>query len=381
MVAWPILAAREAGAGRVAVIVSPDRDISAGLPAGTETVDQPQADGTGGAIRAALDDRRDAETVVVLSGDHPADLRRADRARCSTPTATRRRGDGDDRRARRPRRYGRVVRDADGEFERIVEAKTRGDATPEELAISEVNTGTYVFDAEPLAEALEPALQRQRPGRVLPRRRAAAAPRRGAARRRPHRRRRRRQPRRQQPRRPRPRQRRGPPPDPRAPHARRRHDHRPRRDLDRRRRRIAADATIEPGTTLRGATEIGAGSVVGPHTTLIDTKLGERVAVPHSYLVECEVLDGCSVGPFAYIRPRPCSREGRQGGRFVEIKNSEVGAGPRCPTSPTSATPRSAPDTNLGAGTITANYDGFRKHRTVIGDTAGSALTRCSSPR
>ena len=71
MVAWPVLAAREAGADRVAVIVTPERDLTAGLPEGTETVVQPEADGTGGAIRAAHDLVRDSETVVVLSGDHP----------------------------------------------------------------------------------------------------------------------------------------------------------------------------------------------------------------------------------------------------------------------------------------------------------------------
>ncbi len=77
---------------------------------------------------------------------------------------------------------------------------------------------------------------------------------------------------------------------------------------------IAADARIEPGTSLRGATAIGAGSIVGPLSTLIDTRLGEDVAVPHSYLVECDVLDGCSVGPFAYLRPGAQLERGRQGG-------------------------------------------------------------------
>src|SRR5262249_32688910 len=71
MVAWPILAAREAGAGEVAVIVSPGNDISAALPDGTETVEQPQPDGTGGAIRAALPLIERSETVLVLSGDVP----------------------------------------------------------------------------------------------------------------------------------------------------------------------------------------------------------------------------------------------------------------------------------------------------------------------
>src|SRR5215208_1260722 len=71
MVAWPILAARQAGADRICVIVSPDRDISAALPNGTETIVQPEADGTGGALRAATDVVRASDTVLILSGDHP----------------------------------------------------------------------------------------------------------------------------------------------------------------------------------------------------------------------------------------------------------------------------------------------------------------------
>src|SRR4051794_17076756 len=123
MVAWPMLAAREAGAGRVAAIVSPERDISAGLPEGGETVAQPQPDGTGGALRAALDQIREAETVVVLSGDHPlissetiAGLLAAHReagAVATVMTAI----------LEDPGSYGRIVRDeASGDLLRIVEA-------------------------------------------------------------------------------------------------------------------------------------------------------------------------------------------------------------------------------------------------------------------
>ena len=71
MIAWPVLAAREAGAGRICLIVSPDHDLSSALPEGTETVTQPVADGTGGALRAAADVIRDSDTVLVLSGDTP----------------------------------------------------------------------------------------------------------------------------------------------------------------------------------------------------------------------------------------------------------------------------------------------------------------------
>ncbi len=189
MVAWPILAAREAGAGRVAAIVSPGRDISAGLPEGVETVEQPSSDGTGGAIRAARALVEEAETVLVLSGDVPlistatiAALLEAHAA--SAAAATMLTIELDD-----PGSYGRVVRTADGEVEKVVEAKAAGDADPAQLAIREINAGTYAFDAAPLAAAARRPLQRQRPGRVLPARRLHRAACRGPRGRRPPRRR------------------------------------------------------------------------------------------------------------------------------------------------------------------------------------------------
>jgi bifunctional UDP-N-acetylglucosamine pyrophosphorylase/glucosamine-1-phosphate N-acetyltransferase len=108
--------------------------------------------------------------------------------------------------------------------------------------------------------------------------------------------------------------------------------------------------------------------VVGPQTTLIDSVLGEGVVAPHSYLVECEVLDGCTVGPFAHLRPGTRLREGAKAGSFVEIKNSEIGEGSKVPHLSYVGDTTVGEDSNLGAGAITANYDGSRKHRTVIGD-------------
>jgi bifunctional UDP-N-acetylglucosamine pyrophosphorylase/glucosamine-1-phosphate N-acetyltransferase len=133
---------------------------------------------------------------------------------------------------------------------------------------------------------------------------------------------------------------------------------------------IAADARIEPGSSLRGDTAIGAGSIVGPLSTLIDTRLGEGVNVLHSYLVECEVLDGCNVGPFAYLRPGARLDAGAKAGTFVEIKNSQIGAGAKVPHLAYVGDAEVGAGSNLGAGTITANYDGFRKHRTTIGKNA-----------
>jgi bifunctional UDP-N-acetylglucosamine pyrophosphorylase/glucosamine-1-phosphate N-acetyltransferase len=133
---------------------------------------------------------------------------------------------------------------------------------------------------------------------------------------------------------------------------------------------LAPDVTIEPGTTLKGATRVGAGSVVGPMTTLIDARLGERVTAPHSYLTECEVGDGAAIGPFAYLRPDAAIGEDAKAGAFTEIKNSRIGKGAKVPHLSYVGDAEIGAGANLGAGTITANYDGFRKHRTKVGEDA-----------
>ncbi len=367
LVAWPILAAREAGAGLVAAIVSPDIDLSAGLPEGVETVVQPESDGTGGAVRAALPLIEEAETVLVLSGDHPlisAEIVSAflSAHASSGAAATMMTIELED-----PGTYGRVVRGAGGEIERVVEAKAGGDASDEELAIREINAGTYAFEAGPLATALAGLSNDNAQGEYYLTDVFAALREAGHS---------------------------------VAGH--RAEDFAVTMGVNNRmelaeveveaRRRIlaahmlagvtvvdpastwvdveveiAADARIEPGTSLRGATAIGAGSTVGPLSTLIDSKLGANVSAPHSYLVECEVLDGCSVGPFAYLRPGAHLEAGAKAGTFVEIKNSRVGEGSKVPHLAYVGDADIGAGSNLGAGTITANYDGFRKHRTTIG--------------
>ena len=131
---------------------------------------------------------------------------------------------------------------------------------------------------------------------------------------------------------------------------------------------IGPDSVVEPSCFLRGATSIGAGCTVGPLTTLIDAVLGDEVRVPHSYLVSCEVRDGATVGPFAYLRPGTLLRERSKAGTFVEIKNSDVGAGSKVPHLSYIGDAEIGEDSNLGAATITANYDGVNKHRTTIGN-------------
>jgi bifunctional UDP-N-acetylglucosamine pyrophosphorylase/glucosamine-1-phosphate N-acetyltransferase len=367
MVAWPILAAREAGAERVAVVVSPGHDISAALPEGSETVVQPQPDGTGGAVRAALAQIESAETVLVLSGDVPligtdtiAELLAAHDA--SPAAATMLTIELPD-----PGAYGRVVRTHAGDVERVVEAKAPGDAGAEQLEIREINAGTYVFDAGPLATALA-GLSNDNAQReyylpdVFPALREAGhtvaahladdlAVTMGVNNR----------------------------ADLAAVEAEARdrilHAHMvagvtvvdPASTWIDAGVEIGADARIEPGTSLRGATAIGAGATVGPLTTLIDAEVGAGATVVHSYLVECEVAEGCSVGPFAYLRPGARLEAGAKVGTFVEVKNSRVGEGTKVPHLAYVGDAEIGPGSNLGAGTITANYDGFRKHRTVIG--------------
>jgi bifunctional UDP-N-acetylglucosamine pyrophosphorylase/glucosamine-1-phosphate N-acetyltransferase len=328
---------------------------------------QPRPDGTGGAVRAALPLIEESDIVLVLSGDHPlisADVISSflEAHESSDAAATMMTIELEE-----PGSYGRVVRDSSGAVERVVEAKAAGDAAPEQLAIREINAGTYAFDAAPLAAALEEISNDNAQGEyylpdVLPALREAG----------------------------------------RSVAAHLADDLavtmgvNNRLDLaaveaEGRRRlleahmlggvtvvdpgstwidadvRVAADARIEPGTTLRGATSIGEGAVVGPLTTLIDAELGAGARVPHSYLVECRVAEGCSVGPFAYLRPGADLEPGAKAGTFVEIKNSRIGEGAKVPHLAYVGDAEVGAGSNLGAGSITANYDGFRKHRTVIG--------------
>jgi len=133
---------------------------------------------------------------------------------------------------------------------------------------------------------------------------------------------------------------------------------------------IEPDARVEPGTSLRGITRVGGGTTVGPISTVIDSQLGANVSVLHSYLVDCTVADNANVGPFAYLRPGAQLEQGAKAGTFVEVKNSQIGEGAKVPHLAYVGDADVGAGSNLGAGTITANYDGFRKNRTTIGENA-----------
>ena len=128
---------------------------------------------------------------------------------------------------------------------------------------------------------------------------------------------------------------------------------------------------IEPGTTLRGHSRVGSAAAWSARTRpLIDSKLGAEVSASHSYLVQCEVADGCQIGPFAHLRPGATLRMGAKAGAFVEIKSSEIGEGAKVPHLAYVGDAEVGAGSNVGAGTVTVNYDGIRKHRTKIGERA-----------
>jgi bifunctional UDP-N-acetylglucosamine pyrophosphorylase / glucosamine-1-phosphate N-acetyltransferase len=137
---------------------------------------------------------------------------------------------------------------------------------------------------------------------------------------------------------------------------------------------IGVDTVIGPGVSLVGSTAVGAGAEIGPHATVIDSKVGDGARVLHSYVVESEVGERANVGPFAYLRPGTVLREGSKVGTFVEVKNSDVGEGAKVPHLSYIGDADVGDRTNIGAGNITANYDGERKHRTVIGSDVKTSV-------
>jgi bifunctional UDP-N-acetylglucosamine pyrophosphorylase/glucosamine-1-phosphate N-acetyltransferase len=375
MIAWPVAAALEAGAERVVVVDNPARRLEEAL--GDALHDgrvvlaiQEQARGTADAVKAASPSFDGAETVVVLNGDVPllrGETVRAlaaahERAGASATIATVVLDDATG--------YGRVVRGPNGSVQRIVETKAPGDGTEEERSIREVNAGVYAFDARRLAETLEQVKDDNAQGEFyLPdvvtilagegrpiaahelqddgeltnvNDRVALAAVRALAQRRIHERH----------------MRAGVTVvDPASTVI----------DVD---VEIAQDAVIAPFTSLLGATRVGAGARVGPLTTLMSSHVGEAAQVVHSYADGAEIGDRVSVGPFCYLRPGAILREGAKAGTFVEIKNSDIGPAAKVPHLSYIGDSDIGEATNIGAGTITANYDGTRKSRTSIGARA-----------
>lgn len=131
---------------------------------------------------------------------------------------------------------------------------------------------------------------------------------------------------------------------------------------------IGMDAEILPGTHLKGATSIASGAIVGPDTTLVDCEVGEGAHIRRSEATLAVIAAGTDVGPFAYLRPGTELGEGGKIGAYVETKNAKIGDGSKVPHLSYVGDAVIGTGTNVGAGTIFANYDGVNKHQTIVGD-------------
>jgi bifunctional UDP-N-acetylglucosamine pyrophosphorylase/glucosamine-1-phosphate N-acetyltransferase len=339
MVDWVIGAARDAGVERIVVVASPD---TAPLFEGLEVAVQHQALGTGDAVRSARDVLADASgDVVVLNGDVPGltpelvrDLVETHRSEGAAGTVL----------AFEPpdlRAYGRVVRDGDGRLARIVEA---GDASPEELALSEVNSGIYVFQAD----KLWPALERLEPhnaqgelyvtdtlGMLVEDGELVAV----------H----------------------------TAPVAWEVEGINTRAEL--------ADVAAKLRDRINTAHMLAGVTIVDPATTWIeaDVEIEPDVTIqPFSHLRgNVRIATGAEIGPFAYVRPGTEVGEGAKIGTFVEIKKSRVGARSKVPHLSYIGDADIGEDTNVAAGNITANFPhepGKPKGQTRIGNNVRTGV-------
>ncbi len=133
---------------------------------------------------------------------------------------------------------------------------------------------------------------------------------------------------------------------------------------------LARDVTLLPSTRLHGFTSVGEGSVIGPDTTLTDVEVGENVTISRTQGSASKIETGASVGPFAYLRPGTQLGADGKIGTFVETKNAKIGPGAKVPHLSYVGDAEIGEGSNIGAGTIFANYDGVNKHRTVIGSHA-----------
>ena len=131
---------------------------------------------------------------------------------------------------------------------------------------------------------------------------------------------------------------------------------------------LDADTELLPQTMLWGTTHIGAGSVVGPNTRLTDTQVGRDCVIDETVALQAIIEDGCTCGPRAYLRPEAHLMPGAKAGTHVEIKKSTIGAGSKVPHLSYIGDTTMGAGVNVGAGSITCNYDGAKKWPTVIGD-------------
>ena len=365
MVLWVADAARAAGAERVICVTRPGEGVAERLDGRVEVVEQTEGEGTGSAVLAAREAIGESETVVVLSGDHPLIARETIAGMIDTHRDTDAAATVLTTEEIEPAGYGRVVRAPDGSVERIVETKHAEGLDEGVLATREINMGSYVFAASDLLAALDEVgldhgeryltnvvpILIERGHRVVPHKTADVLSARGVN---------------------------------------TRVDLMQVEQLARERIlelhalggvtftspqttlvdadvEIGEDTVVGPGVSLHGGTRIGARCEIGPHVTATDAVLGDEVTVSHAVMNDCRVGDAATIGPFAYLRPGADIGPGAKVGTSVEIKNSTIGAGAKVPHLSYVGDADVGEGSNIGASSITANYDGRQKHRTTIG--------------
>jgi bifunctional UDP-N-acetylglucosamine pyrophosphorylase/glucosamine-1-phosphate N-acetyltransferase len=365
-------AAEAAQASRTVVVVGHKADQVrahlAEIAPGATPVLQAEQNGTGHAVRIALDAIPEATgTVVVLNADVPLLRPATVEALIAAHESTSRGATVLAAEVPDPTGLGRIVRDGAGNLERIVEER---DASAEVRAVREINAGIYAFDAALLREALSKLSTDNDQGEeyltdvfgllatvghpVGVHLAADALETLGC--------------------------------NDRAELARLRALLRDRVNTAWMRAGVSIldpattwidvtvtlepDAVVDQNSQLQGSTSVGPGAVVGPDTTLIDTVVAGGATVLRTHSVGAQIGPEATVGPFSYLRPG--TRLGRKAkvGGFVETKNAELGAGAKVPHLSYVGDATVGPKANVGAGTIFANYDGVAKHHTTVGEAA-----------
>jgi len=328
---------------------------------------QKAASGSGGAVLDSLSFLKKFQTALVMCGDTPLltfdtlyalhNHHKSEKGQVTLLTA----------RLHNPNGYGRVIRSPVGEVLRIVE---QSHATPKEAAISEVNSGTYCFEVPLLVAALKKLRPqgskkelyltdcleyiRTQGGRVMAHLSAMPEEALGV--------------------------------NTRVQLAQ------AERVLNRRMlerlmlsgvtiidpNHIYVDADVEvgqdtilyPGTILKGKTRIGKNCRIGPFTQIEDSSIGNECTASFSVIGSARILEKTTIGPYAHVRPGTVAGPRARIGNFSEIKASRLGFGSKVPHLSYIGDAEIAEDVNVGAGTITCNYDGVKKHKTIIGAKA-----------
>jgi bifunctional UDP-N-acetylglucosamine pyrophosphorylase / glucosamine-1-phosphate N-acetyltransferase len=366
LVNWVLGAAAPLAADSTVVVVGHEAQVVAALlPDGIPTALQEKQLGTGHATRvglSAIPELGVDDVVVVLYGDVPlltpalikdlASLQAGESARLVVV-------DLDD-----PTGYGRVIRDQDGSVIGVVEER---DCTPEQRRIREANAGLYAIRAGVLLDALDQVTDHNHQGEyyltdvigIL----ASRGDRLVAVKARPE-------------------EVSGINSQDQLAVAQRELHRRVNQrlmesgvwmlDPDRTyiddTVEVAPGARIYPGVHLEGSTIVGAGARVGPDVFAKDTEIGAGSTVWYSVLRAAKVGEECEVGPFASLRPGTVLEKGAKAGTFVETKNAVLGEGAKAPHLSYLGDASIGARSNIGAGTITCNYDGFEKHHTEIGE-------------